>query len=681
MAQKVNPVSLRLQKTNRHFDSSWFNSSNYNGLLMREFKIKKYINSILNKVKFSSARFSIQNLHSKIKIYVFFCNFNENRAHMSKIFYLNNYKKTRKSRKNLLRKKHTITCSKHYKILNYLQNSPEVENFPNNISKFKNTYNGMRSVAMKEKNLQSIKYSNSINSFNQMYFRYFLIKYFALNTNNVCNNEKISADHAYKNKFMENNIVKLMQKQQFFFYTINFNFLKLQKKETFVTLQYNKLQNLFLKQLFLYKNNNLTGLGVDLPASRLCIKNDLKCSNNKLTQLRVNCSVHEIKTSYNSNLLVEKHGKMKLQLSKLCNCNNVHENFEFRNSLFFLNCLKNKICLQAGQFTNIKKFIAKLDSSQTNPLAASYITKQLAFNHIKYHNISNINNQYLNKTYDQYCNLYNYSAKRVKKSCFFKPELYSNFYKNIFSDANTSKSNYVPFQTALREHNQTFIQVGVTDKTSAQQPLPPEPAKGVLLPQHTKKLGFRCANSNGLEEKQILLSPRVKTLVYQVCKPEKTTRLHIPFALAYKPANSLGKLLMVNPPYKHHIESMIYSNILDAKMPINIQFFKTNNIFQNASFLIDEIIYYLEKKVPFFKLKNAILKKLTQQKLLPIKGIRVMCSGRVGGKSKKAQKAKIQNFKYGETSLHVFSSKIDFIAKNAFTSFGTLGIKVWICYQ
>ncbi len=85
--------------------------------------------------------------------------------------------------------------------------------------------------------------------------------------------------------------------------------------------------------------------------------------------------------------------------------------------------------------------------------------------------------------------------------------------------------------------------------------------------------------------------------------------------------------------------------------------------------------------MPFFKIKNYILKKLAEQKSNHIKGIRVMCSGRVGGKSKKAQRSKIQNFKYGETSLHVFSSKIDFKSKNAFTSFGTLGIKVWICYR
>ena len=64
-----------------------------------------------------------------------------------------------------------------------------------------------------------------------------------------------------------------------------------------------------------------------------------------------------------------------------------------------------------------------------------------------------------------------------------------------------------------------------------------------------------------------------------------------------------------------------------------------------------------------------------------IRGVRITCSGRVGGKSKKAQRAKIESLKYGQTSLHVFSAPIDFSCKTAHTSFGSVGVKVWICYQ
>ena len=71
MGQKVNPISLRLQQTNRNFDSCWFNDHNYTHLLNRDIKIQSYINLVLKQLKYPSARFFIQNLPNKIKINVF----------------------------------------------------------------------------------------------------------------------------------------------------------------------------------------------------------------------------------------------------------------------------------------------------------------------------------------------------------------------------------------------------------------------------------------------------------------------------------------------------------------------------------------------------------------------------------------------------------------------------------
>ena len=92
-----------------------------------------------------------------------------------------------------------------------------------------------------------------------------------------------------------------------------------------------------------------------------------------------------------------------------------------------------------------------------------------------------------------------------------------------------------------------------------------------------------------------------------------------------------------------------------------------------------QIAFFLEKRIPFRRIKNKLLKQLS--KISAIRGVRITCSGRVGGKSKKAQRSKTECIKYGQTSLHVFSSKIDFSMKTAFTRFGSVGIKVWICYN
>lgn len=127
--------------------------------------------------------------------------------------------------------------------------------------------------------------------------------------------------------------------------------------------------------------------------------------------------------------------------------------------------------------------------------------------------------------------------------------------------------------------------------------------------------------------------------------------------------------------YKNYLESSLSSvdNVELNFIPVRVK-----NDWQHANYLADEIVYFLEKRIPFRRLKNKILKQLA--KVSTIRGVRITCSGRVGGKSKKAQRAKTECIKYGQTSLQVFSSKIDFSMKTAFTSFGSVGVKVWICY-
>jgi len=42
--------------------------------------------------------------------------------------------------------------------------------------------------------------------------------------------------------------------------------------------------------------------------------------------------------------------------------------------------------------------------------------------------------------------------------------------------------------------------------------------------------------------------------------------------------------------------------------------------------------------------------------------------------------AKVESRKWGQTPLHTFSQKVDYSATTANTSFGKIGVKVWISY-
>ena len=56
-------------------------------------------------------------------------------------------------------------------------------------------------------------------------------------------------------------------------------------------------------------------------------------------------------------------------------------------------------------------------------------------------------------------------------------------------------------------------------------------------------------------------------------------------------------------------------------------------------------------------------------------GIKVSISGRIGG----AEIARSEHFKEGRTPLHTLRADIDYANAEAHTTYGRIGIKVWIC--
>jgi len=60
---------------------------------------------------------------------------------------------------------------------------------------------------------------------------------------------------------------------------------------------------------------------------------------------------------------------------------------------------------------------------------------------------------------------------------------------------------------------------------------------------------------------------------------------------------------------------------------------------------------------------------------LGVEGIKVKCSGRLGG----AEMARSEEYKEGRTPLHTFRADIDYAIKEANTIYGIIGVKVWIC--
>jgi small subunit ribosomal protein S3 len=80
----------------------------------------------------------------------------------------------------------------------------------------------------------------------------------------------------------------------------------------------------------------------------------------------------------------------------------------------------------------------------------------------------------------------------------------------------------------------------------------------------------------------------------------------------------------------------------------------------------------LEGRVSY---RKAIKTAISSAMRMGAEGIKVQISGRLGG----AEMARTEHFKEGRTPLHTLRADIDYALAEAHTTYGRLGIKVWIC--
>lgn len=90
------------------------------------------------------------------------------------------------------------------------------------------------------------------------------------------------------------------------------------------------------------------------------------------------------------------------------------------------------------------------------------------------------------------------------------------------------------------------------------------------------------------------------------------------------------------------------------------------------SFLVgDSIAYQIEKRIPYRRAVKSAMEKVMQA---GAKGVKVRVAGRLNG----AEIARVEFFKEGNIPLHTLRADIDYAEIRAETTYGIIGIKVWI---
>ncbi|MES2215031.1 MAG: 30S ribosomal protein S3 [Pseudomonadota bacterium] len=102
---------------------------------------------------------------------------------------------------------------------------------------------------------------------------------------------------------------------------------------------------------------------------------------------------------------------------------------------------------------------------------------------------------------------------------------------------------------------------------------------------------------------------------------------------------------------------------------INIHEIKKPDI--DSCLIAQGIAQQLEKRIAFRRAMKRAMQACMKQ---GAKGIKVSCSGRLGG----AEIARTEWYKEGRVPLHTLRADIDYSTAEALTTYGIIGIKVWV---
>jgi small subunit ribosomal protein S3 len=113
----------------------------------------------------------------------------------------------------------------------------------------------------------------------------------------------------------------------------------------------------------------------------------------------------------------------------------------------------------------------------------------------------------------------------------------------------------------------------------------------------------------------------------------------------------------------------LVGKMTDADVTINIVEVRKPEV--DATLVADSIAQQLERRVAF---RRAMKRAVQSAMRLGAEGIRINCSGRLGG----AEIARMEWYREGRVPLHTLRADVDYGTATAYTTYGTCGIKVWI---
>jgi len=121
---------------------------------------------------------------------------------------------------------------------------------------------------------------------------------------------------------------------------------------------------------------------------------------------------------------------------------------------------------------------------------------------------------------------------------------------------------------------------------------------------------------------------------------------------------------------KKEIEKQVKT---DTPVKLEIQEYK--NPETSATIVAEQMVEKIEKRIPYRRIMKQALSKIMSNKI--VKGAKVEVKGRLNG----AEIARKEHLEAGLLPLQSLNADIDYAKNTAFTTYGTVGVKVWIYKQ
>lgn len=131
-----------------------------------------------------------------------------------------------------------------------------------------------------------------------------------------------------------------------------------------------------------------------------------------------------------------------------------------------------------------------------------------------------------------------------------------------------------------------------------------------------------------------------------------------------KPGNVIGRKGEAIQALSNELQKMTSHKVL-----INIEEIKKPEL--DSQLVAEDIARQLENRVTF---RRAMKQAMTRTMRLGAKGIKTSCSGRLGG----AEMARTEHYHEGTIPLQTLRADIDYGFAEADTTYGKIGVKVWI---